>query len=232
MKHELPFSFRPPWWAAALAAAGCASGIALGNWQSDRAADKRAAAAAQVPLKLRGELLAQHTLYLQNRPHHGKPGYYVVQPLRQADGRNVLVLRGWSAVSSLPPAPGGEIILEGVRRQGLPRVLEVGNPTVGARDAGTAAGAARAAGNVRQNMTVDEYAAWSGLALEPYVIEQRSGLVVTRPPAPPDSLARDWPRAETGAEKSDAYALQWYGLAVLSLLLFFFLNLKIGKRNP
>src|SRR6185503_16758669 len=144
------YSFRPRAWAVALAAAGCAAGIALGNWQTERAAGKRAAAAAQVPLKLRGELLAQHTLYLQNRPHHGKPGYYVAQPLRQADGRIVLVLRGWSAVNALPPAPRGEVILEGVRREGLPRVYEVGTPD---------AGAARAAGNVRQNMTLQEYAA-------------------------------------------------------------------------
>ncbi len=222
----MSLEFRPPWWGAALAAAGCAAGIALGNWQLDRAADKRAAAAAQLPLKLRGELLAQHTLYLQNRPHHGKPGYYVVQPLRQADGRNVLVLRGWSALNALPPAPGGEVILEGVRRQGLPRVLEVGTP-----DAGTAAGAARAAGNVRQNMTVDEYAAWSGLALEPYVIEQRSGLVVTRAPAPPDSLARDWPRAEAGAQKNESYALQWYALAALSVILFVVLGFRRGTAS-
>lgn len=218
------YTFRPSAWAAVLAAAGCAAGIALGNWQTERAADKRAVAAAQVPLKLRGELLARHTLYLQNRPHHGKPGYYVVQPLRQADGRNVLVLRGWSAVNALPPAPRGEVILEGVRRQGLPRVFEVGTP-----DAGTAAGAGRAAGNVRQNMTVEEYAAWSGLALEPYVIEQRSGLVVTQPPAPPDSLARDWPRADAGAEKNESYALQWYALSALSVILFFALNIKRGK---
>jgi surfeit locus 1 family protein len=216
------YSFRPRAWAVALAAAGCAAGIALGNWQSGRAADKRALAAAQVPLKLRGELLAKHTLYLQNRPHHGKPGYYVVQPLRQADGRHVLVLRGWSAVNALPPAPRGEVILEGVRRQGLPRILEVGTGDAGAR---------HAAGNLRQNMTLDEYAAWSGLALEPYVIEQRSGLVVTQPPAPPDSLARDWPRADAGAEKNESYALQWYSLSALSLVLFLVLNLKIGKRN-
>ena len=229
MKHMLPFSFRPPWWAAALAAAGCAAGIALGNWQSDRAAGKRAMAVAQVPLKLRGELLAQHTLYLQNRPHRGKPGYYVVQPLRQPDGRNVLVLRGWSAVNALPPAPRGEVILEGVRRQGLPRVLEVG--TAVGTAVGAAAGAGRAAGNVRQNMTVDEYAAWSGLALEPYVIEQRSGLVVTRLPAPPDSLARDWPRAEAGAEKNESYALQWYALAALSIILFFVLNIRRVKHG-
>ena len=211
------YSFRPRAWAVALAAAGCAAGIGLGNWQTERAAGKRAAAAAQVPLTLRGELLAQHTLYLQNRPHRGKPGYYVVQPLRQADGRIVLVLRGWSAVNALPPMPRGDVILEGVRRQGLPRIYQAGDEP--------------SAGNVRQNMTVGEYAAWSGLSLEPYVIEQHSGLVVTQPPAPPDSLARDWPRADAGADRNESYALQWYSLAALSLILFFVLNLKIGKRE-
>ncbi len=201
----------------ALSAAACAAGIALGNWQTERAAGKRAAAAAQLPLKLRGELLAQHTIYLQNRPHHGKTGYYVVQPLRQADGRNVLVLRGWSSVNVLPPAPRGDVILEGVRRQGLPRVYE--------------AGSASAAGNVRQNITVGEYAAWSGLVLEPYVIEQHSALVVTQPQAPPDSLVRDWPRADAGAEKNESYALQLYSLAVLSLILFLVLSFKIEKPD-
>src|SRR5262245_56058468 len=103
--------FRPPWWAVALALAGCAAGIALGNWQTGRADEKRAAAAA-APVQARGELLAQHTFFLQNRFHHGKPGYYVVQPLRGRNGRSVLVLRGWSAVAAVPRAPAGEVILE------------------------------------------------------------------------------------------------------------------------
>ena len=209
------YSFRPRAWAVALSVAACAAGIALGNWQTGRAADRRAAAAAQVPLTLRGELLAQHTLYLQNRPHRGKAGYYVVQPLRQADGRNVLVLRGWSAVNALPPAPRGHVILEGVRREGLPRVYE--------------AGAASAVGNVRQNISLEEYAAWSGLVLEPYVIEQRSALVVTQPPAPPDLLVRDWPRADAAAAKNESYALQWYALAALSIMLLLVLNIKRDK---
>jgi cytochrome oxidase assembly protein ShyY1 len=215
MKHEL--RFRPPWWAVALAAAGCAAGIALGNWQSGRADEKRAAGAA-APVKARGELLARHTLFLQNRVHRGKPGYYVLQPLRGRDGRCVLVLRGWSAVAAVPRTPAGEVILEGIRRERPPRALE--------------AGGGREEGNVRQNITIGEFASWSGLPLEPYVIEQSSALVVTQPPAPSDGLARDWPRPEAGAEKNDSYALQWYSLAALSLLLLLFLNLKIEKREP
>jgi len=167
------------------------------------------------PVTLRGELLAAHTLFLQNRLHHGKPGYYVVQPLRGRDGRNVLVLRGWSAVAALPPTPAGEVILEGVQRERLPRAYETGE---------------LASGNVRQNITVGEFGAWSGLAMAPHVIEQRSALVVTRPPAPPDGLVRDWPSAEAGAEKNEAYALQWYALAALSVVLFFVLNVRRAKH--
>jgi len=208
--------FRPPWWAALLAAAGCAAGIALGNWQTDRAAQKRAAATAK-PETLRGELLAQHTLFLQGRFHHGKPGYFVMQPLRGRDGRSVLVLRGWSAVAVVPRTPAGEVILQGMRRERPPRALEAGD--------------ARASSNVRLNITVGEFAAWSGLALEPYVIEQGSALVVMQPPAPPDGLLRDWPQPDVGAEKHESYALQWYSLAALSLILFFALNIKFEKRE-
>ena len=39
------YSFRPRLWALALALTACAAGIALGNWQSGRAEEKRAAAA-------------------------------------------------------------------------------------------------------------------------------------------------------------------------------------------
>lgn len=207
--------FRPPWWGVLLAAAGCAAGIALGQWQSGRAHEKRAAAAAEKLERLRGELLARHTLFLQNRPYHGKLGYYVVQPMRLADGHHVLVLRGWSPIAVPPPTPLGPVILEGMRREHLPRAFE--------------AGESPESGNVRQNMSVSEFSAWAGLALEPYVVEQRSGLVVTQPPAAPDGLVRDWPAAGAGAERNEAYALQWYSLGALSLILLFVLNVKRGR---
>jgi surfeit locus 1 family protein len=210
--------FHPPWWALALALAGAIGGLLLGNWQSGRAATKRDTAAA-APLSARGELLAAHTLFLQNRLHQGKPGFYVVQPLRFGEGRHVLVLRGWSAVAALPPTPRGAVVLEGVRRERLPRVLEA--TADGARDGG----------NVRQNISIAEFGAWSGLTLEPYVIEQRSALVVTQPPAAPDGLVRDWPRPEAGAGKHESYALQWYGLGALCLILLLALNLKIERRQ-
>ena len=207
--------FRPPWWGAALAAAGCAAGILLGNWQMDRAEQKRAAAAAVVRVELSGEFDAAHTVYLDNKLHRGRAGYEIVQPLRLSDGRRVLVNRGWTAASAsrdrLPEVrtPSGEVAVSGVRLAHFAQAL--------------APSGAQEEGKAWQNVTVDRFSAWSGLALEPWVLEQHSAL--------DDGLARDWPPAGAGVEMHESYALQWYSLAALSLLLFFGLNLKIGKRK-
>jgi surfeit locus 1 family protein len=213
------YAFRPRAWAFALAAAGCAAGIALGNWQTERAAQKRAAAAAVVPVSLKGEWLPKFTILLDNKMHNGRPGYQVVQPLRLADGKQVLVNRGWTPAgasrSQLPEVrtPGGEVSLQGIRLDHLPRAFEpAGVKEKGARE-----------GIVWQNVSVAEFAAWSGLALEPWVLEQHAG--------PEDGLLRDWPRAGSGVEMHESYALQWYSLAALSLILFFALSFKIEKRK-
>jgi len=205
--------FRPPWWAVALAGAACVAGVLLGNWQAGRAAEKRALAAARKAETLRGELLEKFTLFLDNKTHRGVAGYYVLQPLRLRDGRQVLVNRGWVAAGPsrdrLPAVhtPGGEIALEGLRLEHLPRAFEP-------------AGAKRE-GRVWQNASVDEVAAWSGLRLEAWVLEQHAG--------PEDGLVRDWPRADEGVAMHESYALQWYSLAGLSVMLLVALNLKREK---
>jgi surfeit locus 1 family protein len=209
------YSFRPRAWALALAAAGCAAGIALGNWQTDRAAQKRAAAAASELVELRGEFVPQYTVFLDNKIHHGRPGYYVVQPLRFGAGKHVLVNRGWApagATRDLLPeirTPAGDVALTGVRSQRFAQAF--------------APDAAKPQGKVWQNATREQFSAWSGLALEPYVIEQHSML--------DDGLVRDWPRADSGVEKHESYALQWYSLAALSLILFVVLNIRHAKPN-
>src|SRR5262245_38149758 len=202
--------FRARWWGAGLAAAGCAAGIALGNWQSGRAEEKRAAGAAVQRLALRGEFVPRLSVFLDNKVHHGQAGYQVVQAFRTVEGRHVLVNRGWIAApprrDQLPAlqTPAGEVTLQGVRLARLPLAYEL---------EGT-----KRTGPVWQNVTVEEFSRWSGLKLEPYVLEQHSAL--------PDGLARDWPRPEQGIEKHESYALQWYSLAVLSVFLFLALSFK------
>ncbi|HEX9171388.1 MAG TPA: SURF1 family protein [Telluria sp.] len=219
MTTQLPFRFHPPWWAVTLAAAGCAAGIALGNWQSDRAAQKRAAGAAVQQASLRGVFEPKYTVLLDNKLHRGAPGYEVVQPLRLEGGRYVVVNRGWIAAGPsrdrLPDVrtPAGEVALAGVRQK---RFAQAYAPPV-------APEGAQREGKVWQNVTLERFAAWSGLVLEPYVVVQHSGA--------DDGLVRDWPRAGAGVEVHESYALQWYSLAVLSLILFFALNVKIEKRK-
>jgi surfeit locus 1 family protein len=210
----LPFRFRPPWWGVVLAVLGCAAGIALGNWQAGRAGEKRAAAAAIERVSLRGEFLERHTVLLDNKLHLGRAGYHVVQPLRTPEGKHVLVNRGWvpmQARDRLPDfrTPAGALTVEGVRKDRLPRALEVA--------------AAPAVGPVRQNLTTAEFAALSGLAIEPWVLEQHGDL--------DDGLVRDWPRADAGVEKHASYALQWYSLAGLSLVLFVVLGFKRARKT-
>ncbi|HUN67984.1 MAG TPA: SURF1 family protein [Burkholderiales bacterium] len=205
-----PLRFRPPWWGVLLAALGCAAGIALGNWQTGRAADKRALAASLVPVTLRGALVPEFTVFLDNKLYLGRPGYQVVQPLRLADGRHVLVNRGWAPAGAsraqLPVVrtPAAEINLSGLRLEHFAQAYEPA--------------AAKPEGKVWQNITVERFAAWSGLALEPWVIEQHSPL--------DDGLVRDWPRPDLGVEMHESYALQWYSLAALSVILLLALNIR------
>jgi cytochrome oxidase assembly protein ShyY1 len=194
----------------ALAAAGCAAGILLGNWQSGRAEEKRAAAAHERRIELRGEFLERYTVLLDNKLNRGRPGYHVVQPLRLADGRHVLVNRGWVAAPAhreqLPQlrTPPGMHDIEGRVLEHFPRAY--------------APSSERPEGRVWQNVELTTFTVWSGLKLEPYVIEQHSPLA--------DGLARNWPQPESGAEKNEAYALQWYALAALSVVLFVVLSFR------
>ena len=202
--------FRPPWWGVLLAAFGCAAGIALGNWQSGRAADKRALAGTLVNVTLQGALIARYTLLLDNKVYRGRPGYQVVQPLRLAGGRHVLVNRGWLAAgqsrAQLPEVrtPAGEITLSGVRQAHLARVYQPA--------------AAGPEGIVWPSVSIGQFAAWSGLALEDWVIEQHSAI--------DDGLVRDWPPPDLGVEMHEMYALQWYSLAALAVILLLVLNFK------
>jgi surfeit locus 1 family protein len=203
------YSFRPRPWALALAAAACVAGVMLGNWQSGRADQKRSAAARLERVVVEGEFLPRYTVYLDTRTRRGRPGYEIVTPLRlRGSASHVLVNRGWIAAGAtrdaLPevPAPAGQVRIEGIALERLPRVLTIRSSP----------------GKIRQSLDVQAYAAETGLQLEPRVIEQHSSL--------PDGLARDWPPHDAGIEKHEAYALQWYSLAALAVVLVVVLSLR------
>jgi surfeit locus 1 family protein len=226
------YSFRPRLWALAAAAIACVLFVSLGNWQARRASEKRELAAAfdramrTAPIELpaaavdaaklvhqhvaaRGEFVAERTVLLDNKLRGGRPGYEVVTPLRIAQSAwYVLVNRGWVAAAAsrdvLPQVrtPPGEVRVAGVALERIPHALAAG-PSSGA---------------VRQNLDLAAFAAETGLALQPILIEQHSPL--------DDGLVRDWPRPDLGIEKHESYSLQWYSFAVLAVALFITLSFR------
>jgi surfeit locus 1 family protein len=122
-----------------------------------------------------------------------------------APSRYVLVNRGWVECARLREVrtPAGEVAIEGRALERLPHALEAGNA---------------AHGPIRQNLDVGAYAAETGLALEPTIIEQHS--------EDGDGLLREWPRPDLGVEKHEAYALQWYSFAALAVVLAVVLSFR------
>ena len=231
-------SFRPTWWGALLTAAGCAAFIALGNWQNHRAEEKRALQAQfeaalnghalELPARrvqpadyvlrrvaARGEFLPRDTVLLEDKIYRGRVGYQVVTPLCQSGTKIcVLVNRGWVAAGArredLPEVrtPAGLQRVEGLALPHFPRALEPFKHKL--------------RGRRWINVGVRDFEAWSGLALQPIVMEQLS-------PAD-DGLIRDWPRPDTHIEMNESYALQWYSFAALAVVLFVVLSMR--RREP
>jgi surfeit locus 1 family protein len=71
---------------------------------------------------------------------------------------------------------------------------------------------------VWQNLRLDRYRAWSKLELQPIVIQQTNDAG--------DGLVREWDRLDAGADRHRGYALQWFSLAALAVVLYVVLNLK------
>jgi surfeit locus 1 family protein len=231
------YSFRPRGWTLVLAAAACAAFIALGNWQSRRADEKRSlalefdAALRADPITLpparveladvvhrrvaaSGVFVPERSVLLANRLRHARTGYEVVTPLRLGDSAwHVLVERGWLPAPTTPGArpqvrtPAGVQRIDGIALERLPRALQAGP----------------ASGDIRQNLDIAGYAAETGLQLEPFVIEQRSNT--------DDGLERDWPRADLGVERHESYALQWYTFAALTIVVAAALSLRRARSS-
>ena len=221
-------------WAVALAAMALTA--SLGLWQLSRAAEKEALQAAiaerqRLPaldgaslaqalsddqarellhraITLRGQWLADRTVFLDNRPMARQTGFYVLTPLRLTGGdRVVLVQRGWAPRhqvdrSLLPPVqtPTGAVRVSGRIAAHPPRVYQLGQEQGGA---------------IRQNLALDAWRAETGLPLAPVLVVQTG--------AASAGLRRDWPEAASGVEKHYGYAFQWLGLCTLiGLLLLWF----------
>lgn len=230
----MAYRFAPSWVMTLAAIAFCTLTVSLGNWQTRRADVKlvRQAAVEQglaaMPVAVsgapvaaadmewrrvtaRGEYDGRHEILLDNRVHNGRPGFEVITPLKLEGGdRWLLVNRGWTpggaTRADLPKVvpTSGRVTVEGIAVVPPDKVYELGSGAP--------------AGRVWQHLRLDRYAAWSGLALQPFVLQQTNDAG--------DGLVRAWPRPDLGVDKHKAYALQWYVLAALTVVLYVVLNIE------
>jgi surfeit locus 1 family protein len=209
--------------------------VVAGNWQQGRMHEKEAlraqldAAIQAAPLDLAGlaatadwpalrfrsvvatgEYAARGQIYVDNKVVAGRAGYHVVTPLALADGRHVLVNRGWIAQgasrSSLPdaPPPAGPVSVRG----------RIAIPPAGYLELAPEA----TTGVVWQNLDPARYGAATGLAVLPAIVEATSA------PVPDDGLVRDWPAPDFGVATHRIYMVQWYAFALLAVVLWLWFN--------
>jgi surfeit locus 1 family protein len=237
----MPIKFRFRWipFAAMLFAAGL--GIMLGNWQAGRATEKEsiarllqarqaepavvlgaeaqsAGALAYRQVRVTGEFLRDWPIYLDNRPLHGKAGFYVLMPLKiTGTDMHVLIMRGWlprnpGARDAVPDiaTPKGPVQIDGQVRARPGRLLELGDAV------------ALRPGAFVQNIDAAQFGAASGLKAQPFFIQQMNDAG--------DGLERDWPAPSAGSDKHRGYAFQWYALAATAFLFFVVTGFRRGTR--
>lgn len=215
-----------------------AIGLIAGTWQMRRADTKLAmqaqldAARNRAPVSLaaqpqdaaalewrmlsvRGTWLADRTVFIDNKVHAGKAGFIVATPLRIEGGeRCVLVLRGWVAGTGdrREPAvrtPEGVVEVVGEAHPPNPQHFTLG--------------VAAPQGRIWQHLGVDEFAAATGLAMQPVLLQQTS--------TADDGLIREWGRPDLGVAKHHGYAFQWFSLAAATAVFFVFFSYRQRTRR-
>lgn len=228
--------------------AGVALTQALGFWQLSRAAqkeaihasieaqkqrpvlDNRALAAIENvaseihrPVRLRGQWLPAHTIYLDNRQMGGRPGFYVLTAFQPAGLHEVvMVQRGWVARNfidreRLPPVqtPPGEVLIDGRLAPAPSRLFEFTSGSAGAPGSGSSV--------IRQNLDLAAYGAQTGLPVAPWTVLQTG--------AASEGLQRDWPEVASGVGKHYGYAFQWFGLSGLMAILYVWYQFIAPRRK-
>jgi len=235
----LKFAITPDWRATALAMLLLPLVISLGFWQLQRAQEKielkelyqqRQLAGPIVieslpagelhyqPVILRGHFINDRTLFLDNRISRGQFGYEVVMPFQlHGSDQVVLVNRGWVAGDrsrrSLPSPP---VVA------GMGETLELLGDIYISQGALLQLAAEQSSSSwprVSQSVDVVKMAAALQLPLFPYVVRLQEGS--------PASLRANWMVVNIEPAKHTGYAVQWFAMAVMLLIILVIVNSNI-----
>jgi len=218
----------------------CAGFVRLGFWQWDRWLTSQAAwasfargADAVQPLAARslgevakfqrvsvaGHLDGAHQFLLDNRSYRARPGYEVLTPLERADGRVLLVDRGWV------PFTGSRAQLPDVTLADDPLVVLTGR-VADLPSAGLARGHAPPAAGP-----------WPKLTSFPQPAELASALgrpldarILLLDAQAPFGFVRDWQPPGMSPLRHLSYAIQWWCLAALVAVVWLVLTVRRSRQ--
>ncbi len=213
-------------------------GLALGQWQLGRAAQKLALrdaiaenqvkppldtlgflASANAPellyrrVQLHGRWLPAATVFLDNRSMNGRVGFVVVTPLKlEPSGQVVLVQRGWVARNFLDrnALPNVSHPASAVEIEGVVSPPPSRHFDLGSGDDG----------RIRQNLDLKTFGDANGLSVLPVTVQETG--------AQHDGLSRNWPQPNIGVDTHYGYAFQWFTLS--GLVALYYLWFQIVKR--
>jgi surfeit locus 1 family protein len=215
--------------------------IGLGLWQLQRADQKQQlqaqydSRATAAPQRLTAQLLnaeelqfhrviargsydSSYQVLIDNRVHHGAPGYHVITAFRidGADTR-ILVNRGWVAlgasreqVPAIDP-PSGIQEIDGIAIIPSDKAFTLGNaaPVPGWQP-------------VWPRLDMKRYAASVPFAVQPGVVLLDNNAA--------GGYAREWSRLDAGINLHYGYAFQWFALATLAAVIAVLLGRRIIRR--
>lgn len=239
----MTFSLRSPrFWLMALAVLLVAgSTFSLGQWQLRRAAQKEALQSAiraqehlpvldnqglaaendtagilQRKALLKGTWLAEHTVYLDNRPMNGKTGFFVVTPLAlEGSAQVILVQRGWVARDFTDRTRLAPITTTTERVIVRGRIAPPPSKLYAFKGVES--------GRIRQNLDIPAFGVQTGLPLLEVSLLQTD--------AASEGLLREWAAPNLGVDKHYGYAFQWFALCGLVSFLFVWFQLVPPLRT-
>lgn len=217
--------------------------IWLGSWQLDRAQQKRALQteydaridAAPVTfggepwsaedvrfrrIQLTGYYDTTYQILLDNRVYQGAAGYHVITPLHlQGSNQRVLVNRGWIALGrdrQHPPqidTPVDMQKIHGIAVVPSDKYFTLGDPAPVSGPWQT----------VWQNMDMERYRHAVPFPVQPVVVLLDSTSTA-------GGFVRVWARLDAGIATHEAYAFEWFSLAVAVVVVYVLVNIRRDPR--